>query len=299
VDPSFPAQSAFIEDQAKLKVVLCTRRSGKSYGAGLYLYCEAYETPGVSCLYIALTRDSAKKIMWKDVLKPINRKLGLGTRFNETELTATLPNGSIIYVLGVDSTEEEKKKLLGQKYKLVVIDEAASFTIDLNELVYGVLKPAVTDYRGTICMIGMPGNLKKGLFFELTNGQDPGIAGTWSKMGWSGHRWSALDNPYIRENWLQEIADLKAANPRIEETPLFQQHYLGRWVIDDSRPSIGISLGATTSMASFPSTQGASGTTCSAWTSGTPIPPRSPFVPTTTTTRSSTSSRRRSRPAWT
>jgi hypothetical protein len=122
LDPAFPAQSAFIADQAKLKVVLCTRRSGKSYGAGLYLYQEAYETPGASCLYIALTRDSAKKIMWKDVLKPINRRLGLGAHFNETELTATLPNGSVVYVLGVDSSEEEKQKLLGQKYKLVVID---------------------------------------------------------------------------------------------------------------------------------------------------------------------------------
>src|SRR5882762_7287069 len=65
LDPAFPAQTAFISDPSKLKVVLCTRRSGKSYGAGLYLYQQAYETPGASCLYIALTRDSAKKIMWK------------------------------------------------------------------------------------------------------------------------------------------------------------------------------------------------------------------------------------------
>jgi len=57
------AQTAFISDPAKLKVVLCTRRSGKSYGAVLYLYQRAYETAGASCLYIALTRDSAKKIM--------------------------------------------------------------------------------------------------------------------------------------------------------------------------------------------------------------------------------------------
>jgi len=42
---------------------LLSRRSGKSYGAGLYLYQQAHETPGASCLYIALTRDSAKKIM--------------------------------------------------------------------------------------------------------------------------------------------------------------------------------------------------------------------------------------------
>jgi hypothetical protein len=60
LDPTFPVQSAFIADQAKLKVVLCTRRSGKSYGAGLYLYREAFQTPGASCLYIALTRDSSE-----------------------------------------------------------------------------------------------------------------------------------------------------------------------------------------------------------------------------------------------
>jgi len=235
VDPIFPAQSTFILDPARLKLVLSTRRSGKSYGAGLYLYKEAFESPAVSCLYLALTRDSAKKIMWKDILKPINRKFSLGARFNETELTATLPNESVIYLLGVDSTEEEKKKLLGQKYKLVIIDEAASFSVDLQELVYGVLKPSVADYRGTICLIGTPGNLKRGLFFDLTTGQDPGVAGTWSRQGFSGHRWSALDNPYMTNQWQEEIAELKAVNPRIEDTPLFQQHYLGRWVVDDSK----------------------------------------------------------------
>ena len=235
LDGKFPAQMGFITDPARMKVALCTRRSGKSYGAGLYLYKEAWETPGVSCLYLALTRDSAKKIMWKDVLKPINRQLNLDARFNETELTATLPNDSVIYILGVDSTEEEKKKLLGQKYKLVIIDEAASFSVDLNELVYGVLKPSVADYRGTICLIGTPGNVKRGLFFELTQNQDPSCAGTWERQGFSGHRWSTFDNPHMRTQWVDEIADLKFSNPGIEDTPLYQQHYMGRWVVDDSK----------------------------------------------------------------
>ena len=215
LDARFAAQLAFITDPARMKVALCTRRSGKSYGAGLYLYKEAYETAGASCLYLALTRDSAKKIMWKDVLKAINRRLNLDARFNESELTATLPNESVIYILGVDSTEEEKKKLLGQKYKLVIIDEAASFSVDLNDLVYGVLKPAVADYRGTICLIGTPGNVKRGLFFELTQSQDPSSAGTWSRQGFSGHRWSTFDNPHMRRQWTEEIADLKASNPHI------------------------------------------------------------------------------------
>lgn len=235
IDRSFPAQSAFLLDQSLLIAVLCTRRAGKSFGAALRLLRAAYRRPGASSLYVALTRDSAKKILWKDCLKVINRKLGLGAKFNETDLTMTLPNGSVIYLLGVDTTEDEKAKLLGQKYAEVVIDEAASYSIDLMELVYGILKPATTDYRGPICLIGTPGNLKKGLFFDLTSGQDPGSPGQWEKMGWSGHRWSAMDNPHIRENWLAEIADLRAANPGIEETPLFQQHYLGRWVTDSSK----------------------------------------------------------------
>ncbi len=235
IDEKFSAQADFLRDESQMIAVLCTRRAGKSFGAALRLLRAGFKHPGASILYIALTRESAKRIVWKDCVKVINRRLKLGIRFNETELSATLPNGSVIYLLGVDTTEEEKDKLLGQKYAEVVIDEGASYSIDMMALVYGVLKPAVADYRGTICFIGTPGNLKKGLFFDLTSGQDPGVPGRWEKLGWSGHRWSAKDNPHMAEKWAAEIADLIAANPLIQETPLFQQNYLGRWVIDESK----------------------------------------------------------------
>lgn len=232
-DSAFAEQQAFLDDPAPMRVVLCTRRSGKTYGGGLALFRAAFARPGVSCLYVALTRASAKRIAWKDVLKTIDREQQLGCRFNETELSVTLPNGSVIYLLGMDADEGEKEKALGQKFASVVIDEAASFSIDLEELVFGVLKPAVADYRGQISMIGTPGNLKRGLFYELTEGQDPGDPGRWSVRGWSGHRWSARDNPHMRDKWAAEVEDLTASNPRIAETPLFRQHYLGQWVVDD------------------------------------------------------------------
>jgi PBSX family phage terminase large subunit len=235
IDDAFKAQAAYLEDKASLLCVLCTRRAGKSYGAALRLLRAAYAHPGASCLYIALTRDSAKRILWKDVLKTINREMKLGAQFNETTLSMTLPNASVVYLLGADTDEEEKQKLLGQKYAEVVIDESASFSIDMHELVYGILKPAVADYRGSISLIGTPGNLKRGLYFDITKGQDPLTAGRWEEKGWSCHRWSAADNPHMAQNWADEIASLKAANPLIEETPLFQQHYLGRWVIDESK----------------------------------------------------------------
>lgn len=232
-DSAFEEQQSFLDDPSPLRVVLCTRRSGKTYGGGLALFRAAFATPGVSCLYVALTRASAKRIAWKDVLKVIDREKALGCRFNETELSVTLPNGSVIYLLGMDADESEKEKALGQKFASVVIDEAASFSIDLRELVFGILKPAVADYRGQISMIGTPGNVKRGLFYELTEGQDPGDPGRWTRLGWSGHRWSARDNPHMADKWAAEVAELTAGNPRIVETPLFRQHYLGQWVIDD------------------------------------------------------------------
>lgn len=216
-------------------MLLCTRRAAKSFSAAKRLLRAMDKHPGCSCLFIALTRESAKKILWKDVLKVINRKWKLRAKFNETDLTMTLPNGSVLYLLGVDTTEDEKEKLLGQKYAEVVIDEGASYSIDLNQLVYGVLKPAVADYRGTIAIVGTPGNIKVGLFFELTNGKNPSKPSRWTVRGWSGHCWSTFDNPYMVENWKAEIADLIRDNPRIEETPLYQQYYLGLWVIDESK----------------------------------------------------------------
>lgn len=226
LDRDFPQQCAFIEDPHKLKALFCTRRAAKSYTGGLYLTRECLDHPGVSCLYLGLTRLSAKGILWKDILKSIDRKYGLGIAFNETLLTATFPNGSIIYLTGVDADESEKEKLLGQKYKLVVCDESSMYSIDLRELIYGILKPAVTDYRGTICMMGTSGNITKGLFYDISTNNEP---------GWHLHSWSAHDNPYVRDEWAAEIEDIRLNRPLFMETPLFKQWYLNQWVIDTEK----------------------------------------------------------------
>lgn len=226
LDKRFPKQTAFIKDPALKKAALCTARAGKSYGVGLYLFKEAYENPGANCLYLALTRDSAKRILWKDILKVINRKLGLGSVFNETALTVSLPNGSVIYLLGADSSDDEREKILGQKFKLVVIDEAASFSIDLHDLVYRILDLRVSDERGTICLIGTPGNLIKSFFHKVTTGAEP---------GWSVHKWSALENPYQRDAHLEKLAEIEKTRPLYKETPAFKQMYLGEWVVDNEK----------------------------------------------------------------
>lgn len=222
-DPNFPKQTAFQEDPARLKAAQCTRRAGKSYGGGLWLCEPAYLEPGVTCGYIALTRKSAKGIMWRDVLKTINRRLGLEARFNESELVMRFPNDSEIFLTGADATPDEMEKFLGQKYRRILIDESASYRQDLNRMVYEMFLPALSDLEGELAMIGTTGDLTKGLFFDVTNGIEP---------GWAVHKWSATDNPYMRDAFIRDMELLKKNKPGIELTPAFRRMYLNEWVID-------------------------------------------------------------------
>ncbi len=230
-DPNFPQQQAFIEDPAKLKLLSCTRRAGKSMTAAIYLISEALKNPGTNCLAIGLTRESIKSILWKDCLRFLNEKHNLNAVFNLTELTMTLTNGSVIKLTGVDSDENESLKLLGGKYRLVCIDEGSMYTVDLRNLVYGILKPAMTDpnaggQRGTIAMMGTSSNFTRGLFYDVATGKEP---------GWAVHEWSAHDNPYVAKQWAEELEEIRTLRPLYMGTPQFRQWYLNEWVVDEEK----------------------------------------------------------------
>lgn len=224
LDSNFPHQTNFVNDPARLKALFCTRRAAKSYTGGLCLVSSAIGEPSVNCLYIGLTRMSAEGIIWKDVIKDINKRHELGMGFNGSKLTATLPNESTIYVTGADADDDEMEKLLGKKYKCVVIDEVASFKRDLRRLIYGILKPATVDNGGTICLMGTSGNLTKGLFYDITNNKEP---------GWKLFEWTAHDNPHVAKQWQEELDDIALNRPLFMQTPLFKQWYLNQWVVDD------------------------------------------------------------------
>src|SRR6267143_984594 len=104
------------------------------------------------------------------------------------------------------------------------------------------------------------------------------------EAGWSGHRWTTYDNPYMAEQWAGEIAELKAARPLVVETPWFRQMYLGEWVSTRTSWSIDSTPIGTPSLSCPPSMPG-SGTTCSGWTSGTTTRRPLRCAPTTTTRR--------------
>lgn len=230
-DGTFRQQRDFILDPAKLKVLFCTRRSAKSFTAGLYLLHEALSNPGCNCLFVGLTRASARAIIWKDILHVINEQYGLGAQFNQTELTMSLPNRSLISVIGVDAEQDEMRKLLGRKFRLACIDEASMYTVNVHNLVYGILGPAMVDpsaggERGTICLMGTASDFPRGLFYDITVGKE---------RGWKLFEWTAHDNPYVARTWQENLDVIARDRPLYMQTPQFKQWYLNQWVVDEEK----------------------------------------------------------------
>ncbi|NJM09705.1 MAG: hypothetical protein HC883_02065, partial [Bdellovibrionaceae bacterium] len=221
VDRRFPKQRAFVEDPGRYLAALCTRRAGKSNGLGFRLYRAALKYPGSISPYIALTRSSAKNIMWP-VFREINERYGLGAEMVESTLEIKLPNKSVIALFGADM-KNFIERLRGPKYPFAAVDEAQAFRNHIHSLVDDILTPAVSDYPdGAIALTGTPGPVAKGLFHDITEGKSG---------GYSVHKWSVLDNPYL-PNAREFIEDLKKRKGWTEDNPTYLREWRGQWVTD-------------------------------------------------------------------
>lgn len=228
---SFPEQWEFVEDDSQLKCAFTTRRGGKSNSASLMFLKTGIKIPGCSMLYTGLTDDSAWRILWKDSLKPLGKKYGINLRPLKAEKAIHFVDyGSMLYFLGLENSEEEMSKALGQKYPLAVVDEGAKYRQDIKFFIYDVLLPAVADYNGQIALMGMPAIQFNPFFHDVTTGDHP---------GWSLHNWTWEHNPYIRENMRRMLEQLIEKNPGIVDTPSYKMSYgvHGRavWVVDGDK----------------------------------------------------------------
>lgn len=201
----------------------CTRRAAKSYSCGIHFFEDSKKFPNSNYIYFTLTRETARKIFWKDVLKDIDRKFKVGCTFNESRLQCTTPWGAQITLIGVDADERDKEKVLGQKIRWAYGDESAFFNIDLEELVYDMLLPATSDLNGGITLISTTSNRTKSFFHQVANGEI---------KGWELHKWSYQDNPYTKDQVQNLIDRLKKDREGIELTSGFRQMYLNEWVVD-------------------------------------------------------------------
>ncbi len=221
LDPRFGPQNAFVLDLERYIVAQCSRRAGKSNGLALRFFRTMERHPRSQCIYLSLTRDSARDIMWP-VLQELNQTYGLGCTFVESKLTMVHPNGAKLVLMGADM-KNFIKRLKGRKYPGVAIDEAQDFGTHLQSLIDDVLTPSIADYEdGWLAVTGTPGPVPRGYFFDITQGR---------KFGYSFHAWTLLDNPYM-PNPGAFIEDLKVKREWTEEHPTLKREWRNIWVLD-------------------------------------------------------------------
>lgn len=220
----FDEQLKFVHDPAPFKVAVCSRRAGKTISCAAHLVDTAINNKDATCLYITLSRNNAKKLIWKEI-KKIIKDANLPSHTDETELAINFPNGSTIYVTGAkDASEIEKFR--GLPIKLCYIDECQSFREYIKDLIDDVIGPALIDYAGSLCLIGTPGPTPVGYFYDCAVKSE-----TWSK-----HSWTFWQNPHIAEKsgqTHQQLLDRELKRRGVLVTdPSIQREWFGKWVLD-------------------------------------------------------------------
>lgn len=244
-DACHPYQREYVLDESRWIVALTGGRCGKTTGMRVRLLRRAMLTDRARCLFIAETRPHAEELFWLP-LKDMVEELGIDCKFDETRLVCTLKrNGSQIKLVGADD-KREINKLRGVPRHEVGIDEGASHPSELLEqLIDRVLAPRLGDYSGTLCLVGTPGHILDGLFYEATrpgstisrpyrDRENPDYEG-WE--GWSFHSWSMREAaehvPNIANAWRNALTK-KRLEGWGDDHPVWMREYLGLWAADDA-----------------------------------------------------------------
>ena len=237
-----PLQEGFVFDPSRYCSLLTGRGAGKTTAQLMRFIRRMVRQADANCLFIAATRQSAERLIWRD-LKRLLDKLRIRASFSEATLTCELRNGARLMLFGCDD-KRDINKLRGITYHEVGVDEVASINAELlRELIEEVIGPRMV---GTLALIGTPGKVLEGKFYEATrpNGTDhrpykdrelPEYA-AW--IGWSSHAWTVRDGAAHGIAAMQEFLAvallLKQQNGWSDTNPVWLREYEGQWIADGS-----------------------------------------------------------------
>lgn len=148
-----PWQKTVIADKSRFKVVCAGRRAGKSVMVRMWELSLAVKDPGIYWI-ISPTYKQSKQNHWRD---PSGGGLTVEIprewidKVNETDLSITLKNSSVIQLKGA----EDPDSLRGVRLKALVIDEIASIR-NWDWLWNEVLQATLIDFQAPAIFISTP-----------------------------------------------------------------------------------------------------------------------------------------------
>jgi hypothetical protein len=194
-------QSEVFYNEHRFKVVVAGRRWGKSQLSKTTIIKKAMEQRKRLIWYVAPTYRMARSIMWPELLEAIPRKLI--ARINDTRLSITLINGSVIELKGADKPDT----LRGIALHYLVMDEVQDIKAETWNK---VLRPTLTSTRGEALFIGTP-KAYNWLYDLYMKGQRGKVykspKGVTVKNNWKSWQFPTITSPFIPKS---EIEDARA-----------------------------------------------------------------------------------------
>lgn len=221
-DYCFDKQLEFIRHPSRWKTACCGGRAGKTVADAAYLTHTALAKPRSVALYLTLSRNNAKKLIWPE-LKIINDRFKLGGIVNESDLSLKYGQ-SFIYASGA-STKVEIEKFRGLPLSICIIDEVQSFPPFVQELIDAVIAKRLFDFNGVLALTGTPGPIPSGYFYDACHNAQ-----------YSHFKWTMFDNPWIERKSGKPallLAHEEMERKGVDESdPYIQREIFGNWVTD-------------------------------------------------------------------
>ena len=201
--PLSQAQDLVAKDPTRFRVVVAGRRFGKTH-LSIRELCYHAKDPGKDVWYVAPTYKMARQIVWRK-LKNKLQDLNWVAKTNETELTISLVNGSVIALKGADNYDS----LRGVGLDFIVLDEFAD--ID-PEAWYETLRPTLSDKQGRALFIGTPKGIGNWAYEIYQNTQD-------DPTMWKSYSYTTLDGGNVTAD------EIESARRDLDERT-FRQEYM-------------------------------------------------------------------------
>ncbi|KKN68937.1 hypothetical protein LCGC14_0445940 [marine sediment metagenome] len=213
----YPKQLDAIFTPARYAVVEASTKTGKTVGCMVWLLERAFAYPGVHWWVSPVYAQS--KMVYRRMKRAVPKDLYVA---NETELTLTFPNGSMIFF----KTAEKPDNLFGEDVLSVVIDEATR----CREEAWFAIRSTLTHTRGLARLIGNVKG-KKNWAWKLARRAE---AETKSGSGVDYH-YAKLTAYDAVEAGILELAEIEDAERLLPEA-VFRELYLAEASEDGSNP---------------------------------------------------------------
>lgn len=206
--PLSAKQELVVNSTARWRVVVAGRRTGKTFLAMRELARFARH-PNSVVWYLTNSRQQAKTLVWAKLKKKL-KNLNWIAHTNESELSITLVNGSTICL----KSAEQGDNLRGESLNFLCIDEFCD--IDLDEVFFQILRPALSDKRGHCLFLGTPkatNQTAKDLFDNAL-----------TKRDWESFTYTTLEGGFVDSD------EIDAARQDLAPK-VFKQEYEASWEV--------------------------------------------------------------------